>query len=149
MKINKRAITSLGAAVAMAIGFATPALAISYSGDDVQFTDPANTYWNWNNFSEASMYSLYDDNWNDAATFDSTWIYLWGSDNSTSGSIACSDSADISDATDGSDDQIILCDPATVDNGDGEVTTQFTDSGAIAAMTARQSPRSTVSQSSA
>jgi hypothetical protein len=125
MKKKSLGFAAFGAAIAVTLGATAPALAVAYSGADIQFGDPANTYWAWNGFSAASMYGLEADYWSDYGAFDSTWYELWGSDNSTSNDIDCSNGADLVTAPDGSNDQIVTCNSAIIDNGDGEVTAQL------------------------
>lgn len=116
---------SVALSTAIALGVTSPAWAIAYTGDDIVFSDPKNTAWDWEEFVDGSFGGLDDDDWNDVWFYDSSWTYLWGSDNSTRYSLNCSDDGDLSVATDGSDDQIVLCDPIEIDNGDGVVTTQL------------------------
>lgn len=116
---------SVALSTAIALGVTSPAWAIAYTGDDIVFSDPKNTTWDWEEFVDGSFGGLDDDDWNDVWFYDASWTYLWGSDNSTRYSLNCSDDGDLSVATDGSDDQIVLCDPIEIDNGDGVVTTQL------------------------
>jgi hypothetical protein len=125
MKKKSLGVAAFGAAIAVTLGATAPALAVAYSGADIEFGDPANTRWTWNGFSGASIYSLEANYWNDGGAFDSVWYGLWGSDNSTDGVIDCSNGADLVTASDGSNDQIVTCNSVTIDNGDGEVTAQL------------------------
>jgi len=118
-------VAAFGAAIAVTLGASAPALAVAYSGANIEFGDSANTYWEWDTFSDGSIYGLSDDNWNDYGAFDSTWYGLWGSDSSTYGDIDCSNGADLVTASDGSNDQIVTCNSVSIDNGDGEVTAQL------------------------
>lgn len=116
---------SVALSTAIALGVTAPAWAIAYTGDNIVFNDPKNTTWDWATFADASMGYLYDDDWNGYDFYDDSHVNLWGSDNATYDNLSCSDEADLSDATDGSDDQIVLCDLFDIDNGDGVVTTQL------------------------
>jgi hypothetical protein len=125
LKKKSLRFTAFGAAIAVTLGATAPALAVAYSGGDIEFGDAANTYWEWETFSDGSMYGLWDDNWNDEGAFDYTYYTLYGSDDEANAEIDCSNGADKVDATDGSNAQIVTCIPVGIDNGDGEVTAQL------------------------
>jgi hypothetical protein len=125
MKKKSLGFAAFGAAIAVTLGATAPALAVAYSGADIEFGDPANTRWTWDGFPDASLYALEANYWNDGGAFDNTWYNLWGSDNSTDGDIGCFNGADLVTASDGSNDQIVTCNSDTIDNGDGEVTAQL------------------------
>lgn len=125
MKFSKRASVAVSIAALASLGFGTPAFAVDYTGDDISFGDADNTVWQWEAFSDGSLNGLFSDTWTYSDIYDESLISLYGSDNSTNDNLSCSDVADLSGALDGSDDQIVLCDPFDIDNGDGTVTTQL------------------------
>ena len=125
MKFSKRASVAFSIAALTGLGVASPAFAADYTGDDITFGDSDNTHWVWESFDDGSLYGLFSDTWTYADIYDWANVNLYGSDNNTYDNLSCSDVADLSVATDGSNDQIVLCDPFEIDNGDGVVTTQL------------------------
>jgi hypothetical protein len=123
MKKKSLGFAAFGAAIAVTLGATSPALASD--SENVLFGDPANTYWSWDDFSAASMYGLEADYWGNAGAFDDTWYALYGSDNSTYHYIDCSNGGDLEPAPDGSNDQIVTCNSAIIDNNDGDVTARL------------------------
>jgi len=103
----------------------SPAFAAPFSGAPVAVGHDNNA-WLWANSATGSMAGPYNDTWRNSGgdndTWDNTDTYLIGSDNSTNAHIGCADPADLTPAADSSGDQILTCDPQTIDNGDGAVT---------------------------
>lgn len=127
MKKTTRSVVAVIVAGALAL-VATPAYAASYSGADIQFTDADNTYWEWNTFGEASLDGLWSDQWlsgGDSSTWDDSSFQLGSSVDDAYTELACADPADLSTATDGSGDQIVLCDAEDVTTASGVLTAQL------------------------
>jgi hypothetical protein len=118
MKKSVKVVIAL--AMVGSLASATPAFATAFSGQDVN-VGPDNGYWTWSDAAGLSVNGPYNDIWsgNDDDTWDGTGNILYGSDDSTAADIICNDPADLTDAGDGSGDQVLICVPQLVDNGDG------------------------------
>lgn len=115
------------ASTAIAVGTLAPASAASFTLDDV-FIGSDNNRWNWDDATDLSMVGPSNNAWSNQAngsdTWDSTAVDFFSSEAggwaTTNGQ--CADPADLSDATDGSGDKILTCDPQVIDNGEGELS---------------------------
>jgi hypothetical protein len=125
MKKKSLGFAAFGAAIAVTLGATAPALAVAYTGADIELGDEASTEWGWDDFPGGEIYDLDRVNWDGGAAFDASYYDLFGSDNSSNDDIDCANGADKVDAADGSNDQIVTCNSVSIDNGDGEVTAQL------------------------
>ncbi len=127
MKKITRSFVVVSVAGALAL-VATPAYAAPYSGAKIEFADANNTYWEWDNFTDASLNGLWNDPWNAGAdhdTWDSITYQLGSSIDDAYVRLTCADPADLTAATDGSGDQIVLCDAEDVTTASGVLTAQI------------------------
>lgn len=127
MKKLIRSAIAVSAAGVLAL-VATPAYAASYSGADINFADAKNTNWNWETFADGSLDKLSDDDWqsgNDNSTWDSTDWQLGSTVDDVYSDVTCPDPADLSNASDASGDQIVLCDEVEVTTASGVLTAQL------------------------
>jgi hypothetical protein len=111
------------------IASVSPAFADPFPQGGEVYVGPDNNHWVFNSVSEASLSGPFNDTWSsnsygNSETWDTTDTFLYGSNSSTNAHIECAVPADLTAAADSSGDQILTCDPQTINNGDGDVTVQ-------------------------
>jgi len=107
---------------------ASPAYAASYSGAEINFGDAKNTNWGWSSFTNGSLGDFSDDEWQsgtDNSTWNGTDVQLGSTIDDAYSIVTCSDPADLSTASDGSGDRIVLCDAVDITTASGVLTAQL------------------------
>jgi hypothetical protein len=123
-----KALIAAATATVFATGAAIPAQAAPFALDDISI-GADNNVWTWDDEAELSFSGPYNDMWADTSGDSDTWdatspatFYSSEAGGWADTTVSCADPADLSDATDGSGDKILTCDPEVIDNGEGALS---------------------------
>jgi hypothetical protein len=124
-----KALVAAATATVFATGAAIPAQAAPFVLANI-YIGPDNNYWDWNGDAvNLEFEGPYNDTWSNATGGSDTWdatypatFYSSETGGWASTVVSCADPADLSNATDGSGDKILTCDPEVIDNGEGALS---------------------------